>query len=598
MRTKPISPLQGLSSGSEKNRGPGPTLPPASPLFSLRLAVGLCGVLLAVLLAGFNEHVTEGGLADLGGALHLGHDEATWLTALFEAFNIAAMAFAPWFAVTFSIRRLSLAMIALAALSALWLPFCPTLGTLYLTRCIQGIACGSLPPLLMTVALRYLPPNIKIYGLGAYALTSTFGPNLGIPLTGVIFEYAGWYWLFWEIIPLCVLSMIAIGWGLPQDPLRLERFRQFDWVGMLTGLPAICFLVIGLVEGDRLDWFRSPLITHLLLGGSVLFIAFLLNEWHHPLPFFRIQLLSSRNVSDSLLTLTGVLILDVATLQVPEVFLTDVHHYRPIQITPLALRLALPQLITLPLVAALCNLRRVDCRHVLLLGLGLQALSYFLGTWIDFDWVRDNFDPTMALQTFSQPMIVIPILMLATLSLQPTDGPFISGMFNMTKGFAAAIATALLSALLRRREQYHSTMLLDHHGGQRFLLQSLNDGARRVLAPLLPDPAVLKHTSTVLFHDDIRTQAIILTCADIYVTMIGICAAMFALNLFLPLRVYPPSAPRPDQSARKPSSPPEQVTGVFQPPAGARPVGVLARMALADRVLKNLPFRKIRKTSL
>lgn len=224
-----------------------------SPVFTLRLAAGLGGILLAVLLTGFNEHVTEGGLADLGGALHLGHDEATWMTALFEAFNIAAMAFAPWFAVTFSIRLLSLAAISVAGASALWLPFCPTLTGLLLTRCLQGLACGALPPLLMTVALRYLPPGIKIYGLGAYALTSTFGPNLGIPLTGFLFEYVRWHWLSWEIIPLCVLSMTAIAWGLPQDPLRLERFRHFDWVGLLTGLPAICFLVIGLVEGDRLD---------------------------------------------------------------------------------------------------------------------------------------------------------------------------------------------------------------------------------------------------------------------------------------------------------------------------------------------------------
>lgn len=322
------------------------------------------------------------------------------------------------------------------------------------------------------------------------------------------------------------------------------------------------------------------------MGGSVLFVSFLLNEWHHPLPFFRIQLLSSRNVSDSLLTLTGVLILDVATLQIPEVFLTDVHHYRPIQITPLALSLALPQLLTLPLVAAVCNLRRVDCRHVLLTGLVLQALSYFLGTWIDFDWVRDDFKLSMALQTFSQPMIVIPILMLATLSLQPSDGPFISGMFNMTKRFAAAIASALLAALLRRREQYHSAMLLDRHGYQRFALHNFDVRPAHALAPHHADPGLLPRVSALLSHDDLHTQAIILTCADLYVVM---------LNLFLPQRVFPPRAPAPDAPSPKPASTNVALGG------NALPGFALASAAPANGSValktSNAPHKKVRKTS-
>ncbi len=99
---------------------------------------------------------------------------------------------------------------------------------------------GCLPPMLMTVALRFLPPGIKLYGLGAYALTATFGPNLGLPLAAFWFEYVGWQWVFWQVIPLCLVAMAAVSHGIPQDPVRLERFRQFDGIGLLTGFPAIC----------------------------------------------------------------------------------------------------------------------------------------------------------------------------------------------------------------------------------------------------------------------------------------------------------------------------------------------------------------------
>lgn len=52
--------------------------------------------------------------------------------------------------------------------------------------------------------------------------------------------------------------------------MRLERFRQFDGIGLLTGFPAICALVIGLLQGERLDWFESPLICLLLGSGGLL----------------------------------------------------------------------------------------------------------------------------------------------------------------------------------------------------------------------------------------------------------------------------------------------------------------------------------------
>ena len=75
---------------------------------------------------------------------------------------------------------------------------------------------GCLPPMLMTVALRFLPPGIKLYGLGAYALTATFGPNLGLPLAAFWFEYVGWQWVFWQVIPLCLVAMAAVSHGIPR----------------------------------------------------------------------------------------------------------------------------------------------------------------------------------------------------------------------------------------------------------------------------------------------------------------------------------------------------------------------------------------------
>ncbi|MDF9900658.1 UNVERIFIED_ORG: hypothetical protein OKW16_004525 [Pseudomonas reinekei] len=151
----------------------------APPVFGPRIIIGLVGVLLAVLVSGLNEMVTKVALADIRGALAIGYDEGTWLVACYTATSVAAMAFAPWCAVTFSLRRFTLCAISLFTLLGVLCPFAPNYESLLLLRTLQGLAGGALPPMLMTVALRFLPANVKLYGLAGYALTATFGRGPG-----------------------------------------------------------------------------------------------------------------------------------------------------------------------------------------------------------------------------------------------------------------------------------------------------------------------------------------------------------------------------------------------------------------------------------
>jgi DHA2 family multidrug resistance protein len=490
------------------------------PVFGPRIIIGLVGVLIAVLVSGLNEMVTKVALADIRGALGIGYDEGTWLVASYTATSVAAMAFAPWCSVTFSLRRFTLCAISVFTLLGVLCPMAPNYESLLVMRTLQGLAGGALPPMLMTVALRFLPANVKLYGLAGYALTATFGPGLGTPLAGLWTEYVSWHWTFWQIIAPCLLAMVAVAYGLPQDPLRLERFKQFNWRGLLLGFPAICMLVIGILQGNRLDWFESSLICALLGGGSLLLVLFLINEWSQPIPFFKMQMLGIRNLSFALLTLAGVLVVLLAVIIIPSSYLAQVQGYRPVQTAPITLLAALPQLIALPLVAALCNLRWVDCRWVLGIGLSMLALSCVGGSQLTSVWIRDDFYVLQLLQIFGQPMAVLPLLMLATGSISPMEGPYASAWFNTVKGLSAVIATGVIEALTTARLHFHSTMLVDRLGNSPWV-----DG----------DSARLAHR--------LHEQAVVLTASDLYLCMAGIALALILLIFWLPTRVYPPRAP-------------------------------------------------------
>lgn len=178
-----------------RKEAPAQPTPPQSTL-SLRLAVGLVGMLLASLLAILNEQVTAQAMADIQGAFSIGHDDGTWLTALFEAANVATMVFAPWFGITFTLKRFTIGAVIATMIFGFICPFAPNLHTLDGLRVLQGMAGGCLPPMSIIVALRYLPPKVKLYGLAGYVLTATFRPALGTPLAALWTEYVGWQMAF------------------------------------------------------------------------------------------------------------------------------------------------------------------------------------------------------------------------------------------------------------------------------------------------------------------------------------------------------------------------------------------------------------------
>nr|WP_242665706.1 MFS transporter [Paraburkholderia ginsengiterrae] len=481
-------------------------------------------MLFASLLAILNEQVTALSMTDIQGALSIGHDDGTWLTALFEAANVATMVFAPWFGITFTLKRFTIGAVIATMLLGLLCPFAPNLLTLYVLRVLQGMAGGCLPPMLIIVALRYLPPKVKLYGLAGYALTATFGPALGTPLAALWTEYVGWQMVFWQIVPLGIVCCVAIQKGLPPDPLKLERLGAFNWTGFLTGFPAVAMLVIGFLQGDRLDWLDSGFIRTMFIGGALLFATFLVNEWFHPLPFFKLQMLSRRNFLHGLTTLVGAVILLVSVAAIPGQYLAKVHAYRPLQTAPLSLLVAIPLLIALPLTAAVLNLRRVDHRWVMAIGLCLMAATCLMGSFITSEWIRNNFYWLQSIQIVAQPMVILAILMGVTTGLPPTDGPFASAMFNSIKTFSAAVATGLIEGLGTGRERLHSNMLVDHLGNHALMTSQSIDAV---------------HGLGELAHR-IHEQAVVLTSADLYRVMAGVAIALLFLVPVLPVRIYPP----------------------------------------------------------
>ncbi|WP_312242349.1 MFS transporter [Pantoea sp.] len=517
-----------------------PAAAPAPHPFTLRLALGLLGVLIAALTSGLNDRVTDLALADIRAAIGVSYDRGSWIISAYQAAEVAAMMIAPWFAVTFSLRRFAIAVSLGFMLSGILLPLLHSPTLFIALRVVQGLFGGALPPLLMTVALRFLPPPIKLFGLSAYALTATFGPNMAATLAAFWTDKVSWMFVFWQVAPLMAIAMALIGWGLPQDPLRLERFKQIDLFGMLTGCSGVALLILALTQGERLDWLDSPLFVAMLLAALALLTVFFINEWFHPLPLFKLQMLERRNLTHGLLTLAGVLILSLSGSALPSTYFAQVEGFRTLQFAPLALAIGLPQLLVAPMMAALLNIRWVDCRWMLSGGVALLVISCLLGSHITSDWARQNFWLIQALQAFGQPMVILPVLMSATSVVAPPEGPFASAMFNTVRGFSSVAASILVEWFVSHREQFHSNVLVNNAASRLWLMSAPNAAEANSSRPLLADGSVSASENLSGFATLLKHQATVLSISDAYLMLIGFAALMVLLTAWLPKRVWPP----------------------------------------------------------
>ena len=495
--------------------------------------VGLAGIMLTVFAGQLNDSVLDTALPDVGGAIGISMDAESWLRTLFVTGQVLGMCCSPSLGLGFSFRRFGIFVAALNCFPTLMMALGGGAAPLFILRFVQGVASGFSIPLLLTIALRALGPEIRLYGLATYALTATFTPNLATSLAALWIDGTGdWHWLFLQPIPFCAVAAVAIWWGLPQDSPQWHRLEQFDWPGLLLVATGFGSLSIIFEQGERLDWFNSELISVMAVVSAVSIAAFIVNEMHQPVPLVRLDLLKRRNFAYTVVALLVFLVIALSASQVPLNFLTQVRGYRPLQAHLLTLEVALPQLVLLPATAWLLDHRHVDARWVNAAGFACILFACFLGAHAVSSWTRDQFYVQQAFQAVGFAFVVMPLLMFATNSLKPEDGPFGSALFNTPRAVAEAAGFGVLSLITRWRGGLHRVRIADLIGQNRLLLGPLGQ--------LPGDPSPTSRAAYGALDATVQQQVATLTTIDSFAILGLLVVVLLIVLAVLPERTYPP----------------------------------------------------------
>ncbi len=437
-----------------------PSTPPPGPEFNTRLACGLLGILIAAMVAGLCGRVPSLVEEDIIGFIGVSTDQYSWVETAFNAGELIAMPFSTWLAITFSLRRFHLLALLGLLLISVVVPFIHDINLLIITRFIHGYLAGTLIPLLMMSALRFLPAPIRLHGLALYAMTATLAPNLAFWLSGIFTQDIDSYnWIYWHLIPLGVIAALLVWWGIPKMPLALPRLKQANLLGVFYVIPGFIGITVTLSQGGRLEWFHSSIIQSSTIIGVVFTVLFLTSEWRHPAPFMKLQMLGRRNLAFGFTVFFFLLFTMGSGATLPVTTIMHLQNFSLEQVDTLGLIIALPQLFMGSIVALLLYQKWVDARFLLLAGLVLIAYACWEGSYINDEWMVSQFLIAQICQSIGQPMAVVSMLFLGTSVVQPMEGPYVAGIINTLRVLGTLCSGAFSGQFLFVRSSFHYLML-------------------------------------------------------------------------------------------------------------------------------------------
>ena len=483
--------------------------------------LGVAGVLLGAMIATCTGRLISVGLADLRGALHLGVDEASWISTAFNAALMFVGPFSVYLGGLLGARRVLLACASLFTLISLLLPFSPNLTIMLVLLVLAGLTAGTFYPLTLSFVLRNLPMRYVLVGIAMYAVDILITTNFATSLQAWYMDHLSWHWIFWNGAVLTPIMMVLIYFGIPWQPLPQPKEGQPrpNWRGFLYASFGFSLLYIALDQGQRLDWLRSGTIVGLVVAAIFLLLASAARHLILPNPLINFRFLARRNT----LLLTGVLVLFrfvlLATVITIPSYLASVQGYRALQTGPVLLWVAIPQLVLG--ILAIYLLKYIDARLILATGFALVGAACIMNASVTSVWSGNNFWLSQLVMALGLALsfnalvgsLILEVVNTGALS-RPIDVLTFAGYFQTTRLLGGQFGTAFMQHFIPAREQFHSNMLgLSVQLGQ----QATNQRLARLTAGMASQStssAAAAQKAALILGLQVRQQAFTLAIAD------------------------------------------------------------------------------------
>jgi EmrB/QacA subfamily drug resistance transporter len=308
----------------------------------------------------------------------------------------------------------------------------PTVGVLVALRALQGVASALLTPASLAVIVNTFSDAERGRAIGTWTAWGTVAGVLGPLVGGELLALGSWRLIFLVNIPFVIACAAIVLLVLPPAAPRSSRRRRVDVPGAILCAAGLAGTVFALIEQPRLGW-SSPAVMVSLVGGLLLFVAFVVFEAHTDDPMLPLRLFRRRNFSagniETLAMYAGLAILFFFL----GLFLQQICGYTPLQAGLATLPVTVVMFLFSGRFGALAD--RYGPRFFMGAGplVCAAGMLLFQRIGIKVDYVSE----------------VLPGVLVFALGLSMTVAPLTAAVLAEAKGSDAGIASAVNNAVAR-----------------------------------------------------------------------------------------------------------------------------------------------------
>ncbi|MBO9601152.1 MAG: DHA2 family efflux MFS transporter permease subunit [Novosphingobium sp.] len=433
-----------------------PERPPNADLGAwLAVAAGTLGAMMATL----DISIVNSALPTIQGEIGASGTEGTWIATSFLVAEIIMVPLCNWFEKLLGLRRFLLIAAVLFTAFSVVCGVADNLTTMIIGRAGQGFAGGGMIPTAMTIIATRLPRHQQPIGTSLFGVTAILGPVVGPLLGGWLTEQWSWHYAFFLNIPVCTLLVVLLLVGLPDRKVKPELLAEADWFGLFGLSIGLGCMTVVLEEGNREQWFSSPLIVQLSIVSAIGFALMAYGQFTAKDPIIRLSLMFDR-VFGSVVVMAVMLgmVIYGTSFVIPQ-FLASIADYNALQSGKVVMISGIPSMIMMFLAPAL--MRFLDIRVAVITGLAILALSCWIDTSLTADAVGSDFTDSQLLRGVGTILAFLFLNQAAISSVPVQYAGDASGLFNAARNIGGSLALASIATVQDQRMWLHSRRIED-----------------------------------------------------------------------------------------------------------------------------------------
>lgn len=501
-----------------------PTMQPKADLAAwLAVAAGTLGALMATL----DISIVNSALPTIRGEIGASGTEGTWVATAYLVAEIVIIPMAGWFVRMLGLRTFLLVSASLFTGFSVMCGLSTNLTMMILGRVGQGFTGGAMIPTAQTIIAQRLPPSQQGIGIAAFGVTAILGPVLGPLIGGWLTENVSWHYAFFINVPIGALLVVLLLTGLKHEKVRLDVLSEADWLGIAGLALGLGALTVLLEDGQREQWFASPMICWMAAISSFGFVLLFTGQVVARRPIIKLSLLLDRQFGS--VALMGVVlgvVLYGTSYAIPQ-FLAAIAGYNALQSGKVVLLSGLPSLAMMAIVPVL--LRTIDIRLAVGAGLLIMGGAAFLDADLSLSSSGADFTVSQLMRGVGQILAMLFLSQACVRSVPPEDAGDASGLFNSVRNLGGSVALAGIAVLQDQRLWFHSRRIEETMSANATVVQDYVGGLAQNMGG---DQAAMR-----LLGQQIQAQALVMTYNDLFWLMGA--GAFIVLPLVLFLRPLP-----------------------------------------------------------